>query len=172
MHRAILSRENRYGFTLSEVLLAMGLVAIALLALIGHSTVLLGAAQKSDDTSVAASVARSHIDRLAQEVLLDQPAGRRDQVFDENDAVTPFHTAAEKVGFTDYAVELFVTDVINTVTAQRLGTGPTGAENPNTRLKQIQVTIRWWDVAGEKRAGYGRLELHAARLLKVTRAVP
>jgi hypothetical protein len=157
------------GFTLAEILLALGLVTVALLALIGHSTLLVGATQKGDDTNVASSVARAHLDRLAREVVLDQPPGRRDVVWDYSSAEAPFLSTTERVGFTDYQVELYVTDVINTTTGHPLGSGPTGTENPKTRLKQIQVTVRWWDNPEGQRAGYGRLELQAARLLKVTR---
>ncbi len=160
------------GFTLAEVLLAIGLIAVALLALIGHSTLLMGAAQKSDDTSVAAAVARSHLDRLASQVALDQPSGQRQRVWAQTSSTAPFVTVNERVGSTEYQVEVFVSDIVNARTGFPLGTGPTGAENPKTRLKQIEAVVTWWDSKTQDRPGYGKLEHRAARLLKVAYEAP
>ena len=160
------------GFLLSEVMVAIGLIAIALMAMIGHSTLLMGAAQKGDDTSVAASVARSQLDKVAQGVLLDQPPGQRQTVWNHDDATVPFLTLKETVGNTDYDAQIFITDVVNTGTGLPLGTGPSGVENPKTRLKQIEATVSWWDSRNQEHVGYGKLELRAARLIKVSYEAP
>jgi hypothetical protein len=109
---------------------------------------------------------------VAQEVLLDQPAGRKQQVWDQDSTTQPFLNVTEKVGNTDYQVDLFVSDVKNVATGQILGTGPSGTENAKTRLKQVEAVIHWWDSEQTSHRGYGRLELRAARLLKVTREDP
>lgn len=160
------------GFGIAEALLAIGLIAVALMALIAQSTMLMGAAQKSDDTSVAGSVARTQLDRIAQAAMLDQPAGQRLAIWKQDSSTAPYIQTTEKVGNTDYSVEVFVTDVVNAKTGAPLGSGPTGAENPKTRLKQLEATVTWWDSKKQERPGMGKLELHAGRLLKVAYEAP
>ena len=65
-------RNLKNGFSLAEVLLAIGLAAIVLLALVGQNTMLLASNQKLDDTTVATDVAYSIIEQLSSEILADQ----------------------------------------------------------------------------------------------------
>lgn len=155
-----------------EVLLALGLIAVALLALIGHSTLLTASMQKSDDSTIAATLARSHLDRIAQGVALDHPAGRRAAIWAHHQPDTPLETITERVGVTEYRIALRVTDVRHAGSGQILGSGPTGTENPRTRLKQVEALVTWWDSSQPQRSGYGELRLQAARLLKVTHDAP
>ena len=174
MFRARTARRWAFsrGFGIAEALLAIGLIAVALMALIAQSTVLMGAAQKGDDTSVAGSVARTQLDRIAQAAMLDQPAGQRLAIWNQDNASVPYLQASEKVGNTEYTVELFVSNVVNAGTGATLGSGPTGAENPKTRLKQLEATVTWWDSKKQEHHGMGKLELRAARLLKVAYEAP
>lgn len=162
--------KNRKGFSLAEVLLAFALVSIALLALMGQSMVLVNSSQKHDDHMVAADVARSISERLVREVLNDQPAGRRQAVWQHDSVNNPFDQGQETIGGTVYSYQLFVANVVNSGTSAPLGTGDSGDLDAVTRLKRIDVTVTWWGSDTQDRAGYGNLKVETTRLLKVTRA--
>ena len=168
LHR---QQQGSSAFTLPEILLALGLIAVALMALVGHMTVLLNASQKGDDTSVASMVAQTHLERLTKQVQLDNPANSRAKIWAYNKADTPWSQPKETVGATDYEVSIFVTDVLST-NGHPLGSGANGTENPKTKLKQLQAVVTWWDPQDRGRPGLGRLELRAARLLKVSYEAP
>lgn len=165
--------KSLLGFSLAEVLLAIGLLAIALLALIGQSTLLAKSSQKVDDSSVAYDVAQSVVERLAQEALLDQPAGRNLLAWQHDSEIEPYLDGSETIGFTEYTWEVYVTNITSDVSGETLGTGPTGAENENTRLKLFRVKVEWWGgEAQENRIkGVGKLRVETSRLMKVTRVI-
>jgi hypothetical protein len=165
-------RHADKGFNLAEVLLAFALVTIALLALLAQSMVMVNSSQKLDDHTVAADVARSITERLAREVLNDQPAGRREEVWLENSVVDPLLSGTETIGGTVYSYRLFVSHVQNAATGSPIGTGPTGDPNAATRLKRIDVTVNWWDSESQDRVGYGDLKVESTRLLRVTHEAP
>lgn len=161
--------SKRRGFSLAEVLLAIGLLAIALLAIVGQSTLVAQANQKSDDNSVAYDVADSLLERVARESSEDQPPGRNLAVWSQSDPNVPFEEDVVVVGFTEYKYEIYVYDVANAASGATLGTGPTGAETPDTKLKRVNVKVEWWGGEEQERTGTGKLRAETSRLVKVTR---
>ena len=154
------------GFTLAEVLLAFGLAAVALLALVAQSTLLVSSNQKADNSTVAADVAQSALERLAIQIRRDQPSGIRAQAFAQDSAVSPFRQGTERVGHTDYDWQIFVSDVNDTASGAPVGTGTDGT-GTFTRLKRLDVEVTWWDQSNNERQGMGKLEVKSTRLLKV-----
>lgn len=168
-------RENRKkGFTLPEVLLAIGLISVALMAMIAHGTVLMKATQKVDNRSAASGVARSYLDGLAQGVLLDKPAGMRAKVRLQDKADVSFEVIKPKVGNTEYTVTSYISTVrhAGTGSKQPIGTPLTGDATKSTQLKNVRVLVTWWepedDGHGGTRLEYGNLEYSTSRLLKVS----
>lgn len=160
------------GMTLAEVLLAIGLLTVALLALIGQSALLANSSQKMDDQTVALDIAQSVLERHARAAQLDQPPGENALVSARNDVATPYSEADELVGGTTYSYQLYISDVMNSTTSEILGTGPSGTESANVKLKRFDVKVAWWGGDQQQRAGYGNLEVRSTRLVKVTGVAP
>lgn len=161
--------SHKTAFTLAEVLLALGLITIAILALLAQDTYLLSSNQKLDDTTIACDVATSALARTTQQIERDQPANRLATAWASNDTLTPFAIGTERVGTTDYSYEVFITDVVNQTNGKILGSGSTGTENPDTRLKLLTVSVTWWDQKkGGSSAARGSLKTEQSKLLKVT----
>lgn len=160
------------ALTLAEVMLAIGLLAVALLALIAQSTLLAKSNQKHDDHGAAADVGQAIMARFSQGARRDHPPGTNQAVWDANSVGTPYAQGTETIGFTEYRYELFVSDVMNTASGAVLGTGETGAENPDTKLKRFDIKVVWWEGNDGSKSGVGRLEVDGTRLVKVTRIAP
>lgn len=150
-------------------MLSIGLLAIALLAIVGQSTLLAQANQKADDSSIAYDVAESVLERIAREAAEDQPPGRTDAIWNQNDPNSPFEQGVEKVAFTDYAYEIHIYDMTSRASGAAVGTGATGAETPDTKLKRINVKVEWWGGEAQEKSGTGKLRAESSRLVKVTR---
>lgn len=167
-----MGRFRQEGFSLSEVLLAIALISIALLALIGQSALLAHSSQKVDDRTVALDIGRSVVDRITKEALNDEPAGRLEEVWEQDSRTDPFEEDAITVGFTEYSYTLYIYDVVNITSGQTLGTGPTGTENEGTRLKRFDVKVEWWGGESQQRSGAGKLSVQSSKLVKVTNVSP
>ena len=160
------------AYSLAEVLLALGLLSIALLALIGQSTLLVKSNQKADDRSVALDLSEQVIKRVSQSAHTDTPPGRNADIFNFSSASTAFLNNQERIGFTDYDYELYISDVENQLSGAVLGTGLTGTESTHVKLKLFQAKVYWWSGKTESRAEYGKLEVETSRLIKVTTVGP
>ncbi len=167
-------RRHHFGFSLAEVLLAFALIAIALLALVGHSILLVNSTQKHDDHTIAADVARSVLQRLQQQVKLDRPPGRTEQLWLTNSLATPLEEGSLTVGETEYSYRVAVSNVPHASAGTPVGSGAGSGPSARTRLKRVDISVFWWGDAGEteeapERSGYGRLQVDSSVLMKVTR---
>jgi type II secretory pathway pseudopilin PulG len=159
-------RMTRRAFTLAEVLLAIGLAAVALLALLAQSTLLVSSNQKQDNSMVAVDVAYSVMEDVAAQVRKDIPTGRRSDAFDQDSTLNVFLDGTERVGHTDYNWQLFVRDVDDTITGSPVGAGASGSNV--TKLKSLEIVVSWWEQANNERQGMGKLEIRATKLLNIT----
>jgi Tfp pilus assembly protein PilV len=168
MFGGLLRARTRIGISLAEVLLSVGLLSVALLALIGQSALLANSSQKTDDRTIALDIAQTVLERHARAATMDEPPGENAKISARDDATNPYSEADEKVGGTDYSYEMYISNVTNSVSGETLGTGPTGAESQNVKLKRFEVKVVWWNGDQQQRSGYGNLEVRVSRLVKVT----
>lgn len=131
-----------------EILLAIGLIATAVLALMGLATTALNARQKSLDTETARQVARAEMGRVINSALEDRPKGSRDHLFAHTGSA-PLTAGKNKVGATEFDYAVYVKPVI-------------ASSKPN-RLVEVTVEVGWW--GGETRAGMGKLQYKISQLL-------
>ena len=153
----------RNGFSLSELVLAVGLLAMVILALamLGISTI--RSSEKAARFSQASQVGSSLITRILYDVECDQPPGTRDAFWDHVgpapwQAVTPV-----TVGGVEYEYEVFAETVLET---SGVASGTVAGE-PGNRVKKVDLVMTWMDSrsTGGFRRGYGRLELQLSRLV-------
>ncbi|MGE0492300.1 MAG: hypothetical protein AB7S38_24015 [Vulcanimicrobiota bacterium] len=158
------------GFTLLEVLLAIGLAAVVVLTLLALGAQSLRASQKSGDSDKALMVADNVLERVVAHVKADDPAGCRDSFW--NDAGTapwipPWDAnTSVTVEGTEYRYTIFTSRVTNQLNGQVLGTGPAGSEVPDNGLKKVDIVVEWWDEPNGSHQGYGLLEVRLTRLVK------
>ena len=164
-HHRSPNHKRHEGFSLAEVLLAIGLVSIALLALVAQGTVLVGASQKQENRTAGIDVARSIIAQEQAKLFNDASA------FSHSSVVNPLSQGIEQVGATDYNWELYLIDIADADTGEPVGTGPAGAES-STKLKRMEVRVSWWNQDNPVRQGVGKLETRLAQLVRVRISAP
>lgn len=140
------------GFTLAELLLAVGLLALVILTLAALITSAIRSNEKGTRTAQAVDVADALLARRLYDVEWDLPPGTRDAFWAASGAWLPPTTAT--MGGVDYQYTVFADTVA----------GVGGAGN---RLKKVDLVMSWWDSGqgGGQRQGYGRLEVQASRLV-------
>lgn len=143
-------RGRRAGFTLMELLLSLGLIAVAILALMGMALVSVQARQKSFDTETAYQVAQNELQRIVDGALSDTPAGLQAAFFEHSSSV-PLESGTVTVGQTEFSFLVYVETL------------PFEAA-PN-RLKKVDVEVWWWGEKPGERQGMGRLSYRTSRLV-------
>jgi prepilin-type N-terminal cleavage/methylation domain-containing protein len=136
------------GFTLFEVLIALSVMSIAMLALINVLAKGLAAQGKSESTEVARLLADKVLERSIRDL--------NELKYDQNIA----WEGDEVVGNSRYSFTVSSTDVQNKATRKPFGTATGGQDN---RLKAVLVRVRWGD--GNSRAEIGKQEVAISRLV-------
>ena len=151
---------TRRAFSLAELLVALGLFAVAILAILGLSISVARGSQEGEDQAVAGTVSRHLLERVVDRVRTDSPPGTAQDFWDnEHPASNPWEDDEYESNNTLYQYRVFATTVNNT-----LG-DPVGGTTPGNRLKKIDIVINWWDSDTTERAGYGKLEFRNSRLV-------
>ena len=132
------------GYSLAEVLLALGLAAIVVLALVGLSLTALRGNQKSVDLTLADGLANSV---LSQQIYQAQSTPGASFWLSNSDT-NPYSQSSNSVGNQDYVLSLYVSD-----------------SNAAAGLKRCRLRVDWW--GGDDRQGYGRLHTEAVRLVSL-----
>lgn len=133
-------------------MLAVGLLTIVILALVALTTSSLRANEKAARVGPAGQVAESLLNKAIYDAQNDSPPGARAAFWAANG---PLHPAQQtSVGGVLYDYTVYAESI-------PAGTGP------GNRLKKVDVQLSWFNTAGTGgvRAGYGKMELHATRLV-------
>jgi type II secretory pathway pseudopilin PulG len=147
-------RKNQTGFTLAEIILAMGILVISILSVAAISFSALSSNQKSSDTQTGTLLARQILESQSQQALANPAA----PFWTQNSITTAYMTDTQQIGRTPFDVRVFVTDI--DVPAD----GDLSTSVPY-KLKRMEVVVNWWDSQNSQRKGYGKLEARIARLL-------
>jgi len=156
--------------SLIEVLLSLGMLATALLALLSVCVTALHTNRKSLANSAATSLAQRELDRAIYAALSDNPPTSQQQFWDME---FPYPDAAWSTGnATVGSQQLSYAIYAQTVTAAATGMPLGQAGSPPARLKKVDIVVWWWSegAKGHAREGYGRLECCASRLVSENEA--
>ncbi|MGE0489394.1 MAG: type II secretion system protein J [Vulcanimicrobiota bacterium] len=160
------SFSKRQGFTLAEMILAIAFAAVAILTLLVLCGSALRANQRTADSTLAETLARSEFERLRARVAGDEPAGCHDSFWNHTGPgpwTPPWNPSGQvRLDRTDFSLTIYAETVPDATTGFALGTGLTGVEHPDNRVKKVDLVISWMD--GE-RQGYGRTTIHRSRLV-------
>lgn len=148
---------SHQGFTLAELLLAIGLLVILLITVALMTILGLRSNQKSLNHDQALQVAEKQLERVLETARLDQPPGTRAGFWGSDSPLTPYERDVTRLGNTDYTYAIYTQTVQDLTTGSALG----GADN---RVKKVDVVVWWYDSDQSSRQGYGRLSVRASRL--------
>ena len=140
-----IARRQR-GFSVAEVLLALALITVTILALLGVSIYSLSADRKGRDLVAGQMVAEQALERIVYAAESNADAG----LWYQNDAVATYASQVVTLTPTDYRVATYVTD---------LGGYPIGR-----RLKLVECLVTW-EAAPQGKVRQGRLQVRGNRLL-------
>ena len=153
MERALVSR----AFTLAEVLLAVGLAVVVILALLGMGLSVVRSDQKSVDTLSGQSVA----DGLLEDFLHQAAKDAADPLWAANSQTQPYQEGQVQVGATSFTYRVYAYDI--DVPAP-ITPAPPGV--PLT-IKKVNVLVNWWGSDIADRSGYGNLRAYATRTTQI-----
>lgn len=155
-------KHERTAFTLAEVLLALGVVVLTILATTAFTIAVLRATQKTTDQPVGTLVAERLLSEEIYRAQSDSPPGARASFWDNDWVSTPFRTGTVRRNETDYQYWIYAETVNDLTTGQPLGNGGTVTNN---RVKKVDIAVSWFGAQGGTRGGYGRLLRTATRLV-------
>ena len=146
------------AFTLGEVLVALGLIAVAILAVLALSISVARTSQEGEDQSVGGLVATQLMDSLIDRLRGDASGVLRKKFLDKDHTSTAFEKGSVENNGTKYDYEIFAETVTKT------DGNPIG-EGMAMRLKKVDVVVSWWDAKDTERQGYGKLQFYQTRLV-------
>ena len=150
--------RHQKAFSLAELLVALGLIAVAILSVLALSIAVARTNQEGIDQNVGNTVSNQVLLRLMDQLRADSPTGIRDRFWDRDFVSTPFESKALTNNDTEFQYEIFARTITDS-----LG-NPMGAAT-DSRLKKVDIVVRWWDSENQDRQGYGELRVTRSRLV-------
>lgn len=148
------------GYSLAELLLAIGILAISVLSVLALSLRIAAASQKSNDLMVGEMMVDRLLDRVVAEVRNDKPPGKKAKFWGTADHL-PWSTGKFTADKTEFEYEIRARTLVN-AKGDTVGSSSSLSEN---RLKKVDVVVHWWDSKNAGRPGYGRLTTQGSRLV-------
>ena len=148
---------RRAGYSLAEVILATGTIAVCILTIVGLILALSGSSRKSVDGSAAQMAANQIMTKL-----IYQAQANEHSAFWDTPNWNPYKTGVWSMNRTEFAYSLDAQAVTNT-TGQNVGTATGMAQN---RLKVVNLHLTWHGSDSANRAGYGRHSTDVGRIVR------
>ncbi|MBX3171221.1 MAG: prepilin-type N-terminal cleavage/methylation domain-containing protein [Candidatus Eremiobacteraeota bacterium] len=147
------------GFSLAELVLCLGILAVALIFLTSFFISLYRATDKSGNTAVGTRVAETVINQQLHDIFKGTHPTLTKAGFFAADAA-PGVSGVLQLGQTEFQYQL------DYATVPSSGGGTLGAGLASNRLKKVTVRCWWWGTgANAQRAGQGRLSIELHRLV-------
>jgi hypothetical protein len=164
--KRIVDRSRFIGFSLAEAVIGIGMAAVLILSIIAITTAALSGDQKAEMRQIALVTADSELNRFARSVAVVGSSARDSfwSTADSTSGPVPYAGAGARSSLqanrTDFELEYQFETV-----GKPTGSGTLGDENPDNRLRKVDLTVSWWN--GEQgKPGYGRLSVTSTRLVR------
>lgn len=146
----------RGGFSIAELILAAAIIAVSILTVLVLLISVSRGSRKAVDTTTAQLAAGQVLEKILERAhVTDRPNFW-------NNEHTPYVLGNLTVGQTEYNYAVDATTVRD---ASAANVGQVSLGSGQNRLKLVTVTVRWWDSASGNRAGMGKLETRATRVV-------
>jgi Tfp pilus assembly protein PilV len=141
---------------MAELMLAVGLISVVVLAVLGLGISVLRGTRKSIDSTSGQQVAESELQR----VIYAAESNTADPLWSANSPTTPYTSYPVVVKSTSYQVAVYAQELVDSSTSL-----PLGNTTFNQSLK-VDVRVNWWDTAGQgSQVGYGNLQASASQVV-------
>jgi type II secretory pathway pseudopilin PulG len=151
-------RKQTSGFSLGELILAIALLGLAVLALLSVVGSVLKSCTKSSLNTIGMEVARTQLQRTISSALRDSPEGSRELFWENEYVTTPLSTGTVKISRTDFDYKVYAQTINDVDSGNPLGTGTANAN----RIKKVDVVVSW---LGGSRQEMGKTETQLSRLV-------
>ncbi|MBN9419659.1 MAG: prepilin-type N-terminal cleavage/methylation domain-containing protein [Candidatus Eremiobacteraeota bacterium] len=149
----------RRGFSLAELILCLGILAISLVFLTSFFISLYRATDKSGNTAIGTRAAETVINQQLHDIYKGSHPTLTKSSFFAADAA-PGLSGSLQLGQTEFQYQMDYS------TVQSSSGGSLGASLAGNRVKMVTVRCWWWGAnAGSQRAGQGRLSVELHRLV-------
>lgn len=145
------------GFGLAEVILALGLLAVAIMSIMGLSISALRTDSKAMETSAGRLIADQVVKRLGDQLRADTTI--RGDFLSGEFVGPPWDKGTITNNHTVFNYQVFAS------TVRDAAGKPLGWEAEGNRLKKVDVEVWWTDETDRARQGYGRLEVRTTQLI-------
>ncbi|MFA7480322.1 MAG: hypothetical protein WC314_07440 [Vulcanimicrobiota bacterium] len=158
--------SKRLGFSMVEAVIGIGLAAVLILSIIALSTAALSGDSKAEMTQVALSAADAELNRFARAVSV-VGSSARSEFWSAPDSVSEYqkYSGAGALSESTSNRTAFTYEYRYVSVGAAGGTALLGKEQPDNRLRKVDLTVGWWN-GEEGKPGYGRLTLTATRLIR------
>ncbi|MCE7870502.1 hypothetical protein DYH09_09020 [bacterium CPR1] len=146
------------GYNLAEIILAVGLAVVVVLALLGVGLSATRSNRKATDSVAGQLVA----DMVLENALHAAAKDSADPLWAANSGTAPLATGTVQVGATAFDYRTFARNV--PVSADAGSSPPPGAP---LLMKKVDVEVSWWNGDQAPREGYGNLKAYATRTIQV-----
>lgn len=149
------------GFSLAEVMFAIGILAMALIALLNLAGSALKNSSRTENLALATDLAEREISRAIYSAMNDQPAGSFAQFWDQEYTSMPWRQGTRQLNGMDFQFAIYAQTVADPLTGK-----PVGAGASDNRIKKVDILV-WWMHSDPKqgRQGYGQLRTAASRIV-------
>ncbi len=154
-----MTRLRKSGFSLAELILSLGFVALAILSVLGLSLGVMRTDHKALERAAGTLVAEQIVERLRAQLLADEPAGFREHFLHEEHNGTPWDEGSIKNGKTIFYYSVRAISVVDT------DGNKVGASSDGNRLKKVDVHVWWAGEDTQTRQGSGQLEVRVTQLI-------
>lgn len=153
------SRSEK-AFSLLEVVIAVGILAVGILTVIALFTQLLRSSHKASDSSLAVAAAESFLNQTISNIFNDTEIVSKTDFW--NDNAPP----ADPIERTVNPGGKVMTYRITYQTVNDTAGDPLGDDLPENRSKKVDIVLWWFtDDPAKARPGYGYLRVSASRLI-------
>lgn len=159
-----ISRSKRFGrgFSVAELVVCLGLLAIMSLAIVALILQLLRGSDKESHLAAGNVLAEQIMTERLQAIFSDSVPGlTKDQFFDTDSPPAAPLEGIVVLGTTEFTYQMSYQTIFNT------GGVPVGGDVADTnRLKRVDIKVWWWtDDPDNPRAGHGYLRTTATRFV-------
>lgn len=143
------------GFSLAELILAIGTLAACILTVLVMVVSLTRSSRKTIDTSVAHQAAEQIMTKLIYQAQWNDHAAFWDPPGD----LTPYRQGTHVVNRTEFTYQLDASPILDT------GGVPVGTGLAMNRLKMVTLRLSWWNGATNNQTGYGKLNTEVKKVI-------
>lgn len=153
---------SRRAFSLAEVLLAIAILAMAIVALFNLAGSAIKNASRTESLALAGDLAERELSRAIYSVTNDQPAGSLANFWNNDFLTVPLRQGNVMVNNLEFQFAIYAQTLNDAASGSPVGMTTV----TSNRVKKVDIEVYWMQAsATSPRQGYGRLRTGATRIV-------